>query len=282
MITLKGIDMKSKTIISLDKISFMYPNQTIFKELSIQIQEGEWVAIVGANGSGKTTLAKILSGLLQIESGTFEIIGQTVTPENFVELRRQVGMVFQNPDDQFVGVTVRDDIAFGLENHQLSREIMLERIEKYAKKIEIDEFLEREPHALSGGQKQRVAIASVLALEPEIMIFDESTSMLDPHARHEVMDVIQGLHQKEQKTILTITHDLEEAMLADRMIVLHDGEVVADDKTLTIFANETLDLTKYRLNLPFYIAVSRALKQAGKLDHIYHTQEGLVKALCNK
>ncbi|MGL4953831.1 MAG: energy-coupling factor transporter ATPase [Culicoidibacterales bacterium] len=274
--------MKSKTIISLDKISFMYPNQTIFKELSIQIQEGEWVAIVGANGSGKTTLAKILSGLLQIESGTFEIIGQTVTPENFVELRRQVGMVFQNPDDQFVGVTVRDDIAFGLENHQLSREIMLERIEKYAKKIEIDEFLEREPHALSGGQKQRVAIASVLALEPEIMIFDESTSMLDPHARHEVMDVIQGLHQKEQKTILTITHDLEEAMLADRMIVLHDGEVVADDKPLTIFANETLDLTKYRLNLPFYIAVSRALKQAGKLDHIYHTQEGLVKALCNK
>lgn len=279
---LKGIDMKNRTIISLDKISFSYQNQKNFEKLSIQIQEGEWVAIVGANGSGKTTLAKILSGLLTIDSGNFEIMGTTVTSDNFIELRRQVGMVFQNPDDQFVGVTVRDDIAFGLENHQLSREVMLERIEKYAKKIEISEFLEREPHALSGGQKQRVAIASVLALEPQIMIFDEATSMLDPHARHEVMDVIQNLHQKEQKTILTITHDLEEAILADRMIILHQGEIVVDGNPLEIFADETLDLTKYRLKLPFYIALSQALKKAGKLTALYHTKEGLVTALCNK
>lgn len=274
--------MNKKEIISLENISFAYPNYAVFEQLSIQIREGEWVAVVGANGSGKTTLAKILSGLLQIEAGSFKIMTETVTPENFVELRKKVGMVFQNPDDQFVGVTVRDDIAFGLENHQLSRETMIERIMTYADKIEISAFLDREPHALSGGQKQRVAIASVLALEPEIMIFDESTSMLDPYARQEVMDVIQTLHKEEQKTILTITHDLEEALLADRMIVLHDGEIVADANPLEIFADETLDLTQYRLQVPFYIAVSKELKKAGKINQLYHTKEGLVAALCNR
>lgn len=274
--------MNKREIISLENITFAYPGYSVFEKLSIQIHEGEWVAIVGANGSGKTTLAKILSGLLQIEAGSFKIMTEEVTTENFVELRKKVGMVFQNPDDQFVGVTVRDDIAFGLENHQLPRETMIERIQLYAEKIEISNFLEREPHALSGGQKQRVAIASVLALEPEIMIFDESTSMLDPYARHEVMEVIQTLHQKEQKTILTITHDLEEAILADRMIVLHEGAIVADGRPLDIFADETLDLTAYRLQLPFYIAVSKALKQSGKITQLYHTKEGLVTALCNK
>lgn len=274
--------MKQKEIISLEKIEFSYPNQPIFTDLSIQIHEGEWVAIVGANGSGKTTLAKILSGLVGIETGTFKIMNQTVTSENFTTLRRQVGMVFQNPEDQFVGVSVRDDIAFGLENHQLPRETMTERIHMYAKKIEIEAFLDREPHALSGGQKQRVAIASVLALEPEIMIFDESTSMLDPHARHEVMAVIQKLHHEEAKTILTITHDLEEALLADRMIILSEGAIVADGQPLAIFADETIDLTQYRLQLPFYIALSKALKAQGRIKTLTHTQEGLVAALCNK
>ncbi|MGL4624212.1 MAG: energy-coupling factor transporter ATPase [Culicoidibacterales bacterium] len=274
--------MKKKEILSLENIVFAYPNYSVFEGLSIQIHEGEWVAIVGANGSGKTTLAKILSGLIQVEKGTFKITDELVTTDNFVELRKKVGMVFQNPDDQFVGVTVRDDIAFGLENHQLSREIMQERIQEYATKVEIIDFLDREPHALSGGQKQRVAIASVLALEPQIMIFDESTSMLDPHARQEVMDVVQTLHIDDQKTILTITHDLEEALLADRMIVLHDGKIVADAPPLEIFSDETLDLTAYRLQLPFYIAVSKALKQAGKISKLYHTKEGLVSALCNR
>ena len=233
-------------MLSLEHISFAYPTHTVFEKLSLQIFEGEWVAIVGANGSGKTTLAKILSGLIQIETGKFVIMDEEVTKHNFELLRRKVGMVFQNPDDQFVGVTVRDDIAFGLENHQLSREIMENRIDTYAKKIEVEDFLDREPHVLSGGQKQRVAIASVLALEPEIMIFDESTSMLDPHAKNEVMDVIHTLHQNDKKTILTITHDLEEALLADRMIILHDGQIVADGYPKDIFNDPTINMDTYR------------------------------------
>lgn len=269
-------------MLSLEHISFAYPTHTVFEKLSLQIFEGEWVAIVGANGSGKTTLAKILSGLIQIETGKFVIMDEEVTKHNFELLRRKVGMVFQNPDDQFVGVTVRDDIAFGLENHQLSREIMENRIDTYAKKIEVEDFLDREPHVLSGGQKQRVAIASVLALEPEIMIFDESTSMLDPHAKNEVMDVIHTLHQNDKKTILTITHDLEEALLADRMIILHDGQIVADGYPKDIFNDPTINMDTYRLQLPYYIHMSRTLQSLGYIDEASDTLEGIVSLICDK
>ncbi len=274
--------MNKKKMLSLEHISFAYPTHTVFEKLSLQIFEGEWVAIVGANGSGKTTLAKILSGLIQIETGKFVIMDEEVTKHNFELLRRKVGMVFQNPDDQFVGVTVRDDIAFGLENHQLSREIMENRIDTYAKKIEVEDFLDREPHVLSGGQKQRVAIASVLALEPEIMIFDESTSMLDPHAKNEVMDVIHTLHQNDKKTILTITHDLEEALLADRMIILHDGQIVADGYPKDIFNDPTINMDTYRLQLPYYIHMSRTLQSLGYIDEASDTLEGIVSLICDK
>lgn len=274
--------MNKKKMLSLEHISFAYPTHTVFEKLSLQIFEGEWVAIVGANGSGKTTLAKILSGLIQIETGKFVIMDEEVTKHNFELLRRKVGMVFQNPDDQFVGVTVRDDIAFGLENHQLSREIMENRIDTYAKKIEVEDFLDREPHMLSGGQKQRVAIASVLALEPEIMIFDESTSMLDPHAKNEVMDVIHTLHQNDKKTILTITHDLEEALLADRMIILHDGQIVADGYPKDIFNDPTINMDTYRLQLPYYIHMSRTLQSLGYIDEASDTLEGIVSLICDK
>lgn len=274
--------MNKKKMLSLEHISFAYPTHTVFEKLSLQIFEGEWVAIVGANGSGKTTLAKILSGLIQIETGKFVIMDEEVTKHNFELLRRKVGMVFQNPDDQFVGVTVRDDIAFGLENHQLSREIMENRIDTYAKKIEVEDFLDREPHVLSGGQKQRVAIASVLALEPEIMIFDESTSMLDPHAKNEVMDVIHTVHQNDKKTILTITHDLEEALLADRMIILHDGQIVADGYPKDIFNDPTINMDTYRLQLPYYIHMSRTLQSLGYIDEASDTLEGIVSLICDK
>ena len=225
-------------IIEFKNVSFSYDesekeNKDVIKNISFNINPGEMIAILGHNGSGKSTIAKLIMGLLVPSSGHIYLDNVDITDESIKEkeldlLHAKMGIIFQNPDNQFVGVTVKDDIAFGLENHQVPRNEMIEKINKYAKLVDMDEYLDKNPEALSGGQKQRVAIAGVLAMETEVIIFDEATSMLDPKGTKEIIDMIKKLKNDYDKTIITITHNLEEAVFADRVLVINNGKIVLD------------------------------------------------------
>ncbi|MFV8214835.1 energy-coupling factor transporter ATPase, partial [Streptococcus pluranimalium] len=190
------------------------------KDVSFHVKPGEWISIVGHNGSGKSTTARLLDGLLLAESGKITIAGKELTEDNIWTIRQDIGMVFQNPDNQFVGATVEDDVAFGLENKGISHSEMATRVEEALKLVDMASFRRREPARLSGGQKQRVAIAGAIAVRPKIIIFDESTSMLDPEGRQELLSTIQKIRQEFQLTILSITHDLDEVVMSDRVIVM--------------------------------------------------------------
>ena len=194
---------------------FSYDKKTtIFSGLSFHVEEGEYVSLIGHNGSGKSTLAKLIIGLLEAKEGKIEVFDQVLNEETVYQIRKNVGIIFQNPDNQFIGSTVEDDIAFGLENHLVPNDKMDDIILEYATKVGMDEFLKKEPSSLSGGQKQRVAIAGVLAMKPRLIIMDESTSMLDPKGKKEIRDLIVKLRQENPSlTILSITHDIEEAYL---------------------------------------------------------------------
>lgn len=218
-------------LVELKNISFQYePKEKILDDLSISFHEGELTAILGHNGSGKSTLAKIIMGLLLPNSGSIYINQTEVTEKNIDNFRNHMGIIFQNPDNQFVGVTVEDDVAFGMENREIPREEMKKRILDSLRLVNMSEYREANPEELSGGQKQRVAIAGVVAMDPELIIFDESTSMLDPLGTKEVNQMIYTLKKNTSKTILMITHNLEEALYADRVIVLNQGRIVLDDK----------------------------------------------------
>lgn len=225
-------------VIDIKDLSFYYAEEEgyVIKDFNLTIKKGEWVTILGHNGSGKSTLSKLIIGLLQKKSGTIEVMGNLLQ-DNEYEIREHIGIVFQNPDNQFVGSTVRDDIAFGLENKCLPREEMQHRIDKYADMVNMSDFLGKEPHNLSGGEKQRVAIAGVLAMDTDIIILDEATSMLDPKGKNEVIETIKQLSDGD-KTIITITHDLSEAVLSDRLIVLNKGQIVLDGTPLEVFKEE--------------------------------------------
>lgn len=215
--------------IELKDISFSYEKDAlVLDNLSLTIEEGQMVAILGHNGSGKSTLSKIIMGLLEPKSGEVFVDGVKYEGDEFDKIRDKMGIIFQNPDNQFVGVTVQDDIAFGLENRRVPREEMIERINKYAKVVSMEDYLLTNPENLSGGQKQRVAIAGVLAMETDVIIFDESTSMLDPKGTKEINQMIKMLKEEQNKTIISITHNLEEAVYADRVIVLNGGKIVLD------------------------------------------------------
>ncbi len=208
--------------------------------VSLNIEKGEYVCILGHNGSGKSTLAKLIAGLLKARRGTIKINDIILSEETIDDLRHMIGIVFQNPDSQFVGVTVIDDMAFGLENRNIEKDKMLELIDEYSKKVSMHNFLDRNPEQLSGGEKQRVAIAGILAMNPELIIFDEATSMLDPQGIREVMEVVKTL--KKEKTIISITHNLNEAQLADRVLVMNNGVIVMDGTPEDVFNN--VDLLK--------------------------------------
>ena len=225
------------SLIELRNVSFEYKKdaQTL-KNVSFSVDEGEFLCILGHNGSGKSTIAKLITGLIKAKSGEVVIDGTVLSEETIDDVRMKLGIIFQNPDNQFVGITVKDDIAFGLENRNLPREEMLSRIEKYSKLVHMESFLDRNPDSLSGGEKQRVAIAGVLACEPEIIVFDESTSMLDPKSVKEVLDTIKEL--KKERTIIYITHNLNEALLADKVIVMNRGEVILQGTPKDIFNSQ--------------------------------------------
>ena len=238
-------------IIEIKDLSFSYREDIdALKKVNLTIKKGEWISILGHNGSGKSTLAKLIIGLLKADEGEIFVDGILLTEDTVHEIRRKIGIVFQNPDNQFVGVTVEDDIAFGMENLNFERLDMLDKIEEFSKKVDMFEYLKKEPHALSGGQKQRVAIAGILAMNTDIIIFDEATSMLDPKGRESIMEYIRGLN-KEGKTIISITHDMKEAVNSDRILILKEGEVLAIGETNTILNDkETLNSSNLELLLP--------------------------------
>ena len=222
------------SILEVKNLSFEYrKNLQALKDVSFSMEQGEFLCILGHNGSGKSTLAKLITGLLKPTSGEILIDGISLNEKTVEDLRLKVGIIFQNPDNQFVGITVKDDIAFGLENRNISRIEMLEKIDKYAKIIGVEHLLSRNPESLSGGEKQKVAIAGILACEPEIIIFDESTSMLDPKSVKELLSTVKML--KGNKTIIYITHNLDEALLADRVIVMNKGSVSLIGTTHEVF-----------------------------------------------
>ncbi|MGA9288138.1 MAG: energy-coupling factor ABC transporter ATP-binding protein [Anaerobacillus sp.] len=269
-------------LITVQHVSFRYQEEHpyVLRDVSLSVQKGEWLAIVGHNGSGKSTLARLLNGLLQPEKGDVLVESFNSREEESIwEIRRRVGIVFQNPDNQFVGTSVRDDVAFGLENNGMAREKMLDRISESVKKVRMEDFLDQEPHRLSGGQKQRVAIAGIIALRPSIVILDEATSMLDPAGRKEVLQTMRELKEEEGMTVISITHDLEEAAQADRMIVMNAGEVIDEGLPIDVFQKGEM-LEEIGLDLPFPLQVQRALSEKGyDFSKLTLSQEELVNEL---
>ena len=261
-------------------LKFSYDNKnTIFSGLSFNVEVGEYVSLIGHNGSGKSTLAKLIIGLLEAKGGSIEVFGQELSVDTIYEIRKNVGIVFQNPDNQFIGSTVEDDIAFGLENHLVPSSKMDEIILEYATKVGMEEFLKNEPTNLSGGQKQRVAIAGVLAMHPKLIIMDESTSMLDPKGRKEIRDLILKLREEDPSlTILSITHDIEEAYLSSRVIVLNKGNVVYNGKPSEVFTHED-ELKEMNLDIPFAHKLKKELERKG-IKLYSSSEEGMVKELC--
>lgn len=252
----------------------------VIRHLNLSIKENEKVAIIGKNGSGKSTLAKLISGLLPCEKGRIFIDDEELTTGNILELRKKIGMVFQNPENQFVGMTVKEDVAFGLENQGIKREEMLLRISNILAKVGMENFANLEPQHLSGGQKQRVAIASAMVLEPSILILDEATSMLDPVGRKEMISLVQTLHKQQPFTLVMITHDMNEAILADRIVVLDQGEIVLDGAPRELLSNHSDTLKKLGFPAPFTIEVAMALKEQGiSFDSLPLNQKELISGL---
>ncbi len=271
-------------ILSFNNVSFSYTPEVkdarkAVQNVSFTINEGEWISIVGHNGSGKSTMVKIISGLLFPQEGEVHVMKNVLTEENLWETRTQIGMVFQNPDNQFVGATVQDDVAFALENNGVPHEEMVKRVHTSLKQVNMDSFLNHEPHHLSGGQKQRVAIAGALAMRPKILILDEATAMLDPQGRAEVLNTVQELREETRLTVLSITHDVEEALLADRILFMNDGKKYAEGSPQEVFSLGD-KLVEFGLELPFAMRMTKLLKANGvSLIGEHMTEEELVNDL---
>ena len=266
-----------KSIIDVKNLSFRYKESQEYydvKDITFHVKRGEWLSIVGHNGSGKSTTVRLIDGLLEAESGEIVIDGQRLTEENIWNIRRQIGMVFQNPDNQFVGATVEDDVAFGLENQGLSRQEMKKRVEEALDLVGMSDFKKREPARLSGGQKQRVAIAGVVALRPAILILDEATSMLDPEGRRELIETVKGIRKDYDMTVISITHDLEEVAMSDRVLVMKKGEIESTSSPRELFSRNDLD--QIGLDDPFANQLKHSLSQNGyDLPENYLTESEL-------
>lgn len=249
--------------ISFQDVSFSYGEGSFkLERFDLSVEEGEFLAVLGHNGSGKSTLARLCNGLLTAEGGVVSAFGIPVTEDNLYEIRRRVGVVFQNPDNQTVSSVVEDDVAFGAENIGLEREEIGRRIGFALSAVGMEEYRHATVSRLSGGQKQRIAIAGVLALRPDVLVLDESTAMLDPRGRREIMEVIKRLHDREKITVILITHFMEEALLADRAIVMNDGKLVMEGTPQDIFRRHE-ELLAYNLALPRIGEICRRLRAGG-------------------
>lgn len=267
-------------ILEVKDLNFSYEEEgKTIDNVSFSVEEGSYTTIVGHNGSGKSTIAKLIMGLLESASGAITIDGIVLNNENLAKIRSRIGIVFQNPDNQFIGATVRDDIAFGLENHCVEPSMMDEIIDTNAALVKMSDFMDQEPTHLSGGQKQRVAIAGVLAMKPKLLIFDEATSMLDPDGKDEIKKVIMKLHKESSLTILSITHDIDEVSSSDYVVALDQGKVVLTGTPQEVFQQEK-KLKEMKLDIPFSLKIADELKKRGVTVDRCITMEGMVNELC--
>lgn len=268
-------------IIEVKNLKYKYnqeDEQYTLNDVSFHVKQGEWLSIIGHNGSGKSTTVRLIDGLLEAESGDIYIDGDALTIDNVWDKRRLIGMVFQNPDNQFVGATVEDDVAFGLENQGIPLEEMRSRVDEALELVGMTDFKTREPARLSGGQKQRVAIAGVVALRPKIIILDEATSMLDPEGRLDLIKIVREIKERHGMTVISITHDLDEVALSDRVIVMKNGQFESISTPNELFMRE--DLVDLDLDRPFTTELASSLRQTGlDLPLRYFTEEELEETL---
>ena len=270
-------------VIQLENVDFSYDkNINVIKNVSLSINEGEHVAIIGHNGSGKSTLAKLFNGLIKPDSGSVKVMGLDVGDKKQVfEVRKKVGVVFQNPDNQLIASIVEDDIAFGPENLGIDRKEIANRIDFALKSVGMEKFRHSSPTRLSGGQKQRIAIAGVLALKPSVLVLDESTAMLDPQGRYEVLSVAKSLNKEQGTTVINITHYMDEVVSADRVLVVSNGEIVLSGTPQQIFSQKDKVL-EYGLELPLSTIIADKLNEVGvNLGGQILTEQELSKELEN-
>ncbi|NQR00967.1 energy-coupling factor transporter ATPase [Streptococcus suis] len=270
-----------ENIIEVTNLKYKYDQEDekyTLNDVSFHVKQGEWLSIIGHNGSGKSTTVRLIDGLLEAESGDIYISGDKLTADNVWEKRRLIGMVFQNPDNQFVGATVEDDVAFGLENQGVPLEEMRVRVQEALELVGMANFKKREPARLSGGQKQRVAIAGTVALRPNIVILDEATSMLDPEGRLELIRIVKEIKDQHNMTVISITHDLDEVALSDRVIVMKNGQIESTSTPAELFMRD--DLIELDLEQPFTANLAESLRQAGiAIPLRYFTEEELEETL---
>jgi energy-coupling factor transport system ATP-binding protein len=273
---------KQAKAVIFEHINFGYvDNVKNLDDINFDIYENEYVCIIGHNGSGKSTLSKVLTGLLQPQSGHIELFGQAINRSNIKTLRDNIGIVFQNPDNQFIGLTAEDDIAFGLENRKVDPNRMYNIIEQVANTVKIKDLLKLDASRLSGGQKQRVAIASVLAINPKIIIFDESTAMLDPKSKNELKQLMLILKNNFNKTVISITHDMEEVVNADRVIILQNGKLIKSGSPTQIFEDSDF-LHNISLDIPFTLKLSKLLHDQHLIDKPTLQLDNLIDQICQK
>lgn len=277
--------MTISNAIDFKDVTFTYPESKapVLKKINFKVKKGSWTALIGHNGSGKSTISKLINGLLLPDKDSGSVItvsGMNLNSENVWDIREKVGIVFQNPDNQFVGATVGDDVAFGLENRGVPRDQMVQTVKKVLSDVGMLDYIDAEPANLSGGQKQRVAIAGILAVEPEIIILDESTSMLDPSGRDQILKIIKRLMSEKNLTILSITHDIDEADMADNVIVLNDGKILAQASPTEIFSQIEMP-RQIGLDIPFVDKLIYKLNQLGiTIPKDVQTKDELKQYLC--
>ena len=256
--------MPSMSKLEIKNLCFSYDQEhLVIDDISFKVEKGSFVCLLGHNGSGKSTLAKLIVGLLEKKSGQIFFDDEEMDKKTIKKLQTKTALVFQNPDNQFIGSTVEDDIAFGLENRQFPHEKMQEEIELFADSVNMLDYLKKEPINLSGGQKQRVALAGALILRPEILILDEATSMLDPKGKSTVRKVIDKIHKENPElTIVSITHDIDEALLADQVFILSKGKLVASGTPQKVLRDRDM-LLSYKLEQPFIYRFERKIAEMG-------------------
>lgn len=277
--------MTTDNIIKIKNISFTYPesDSPAIDQLSFEIPRGSWTSIIGHNGSGKSTIVRLINGLLvpnENEDSFIEVDGTKLTDDSVWDIRNKVGVVFQNPDNQFVGATVADDVAFGLENRGVPRSEMVELVPEAIKAVGMTDYTHTEPANLSGGQKQRVAIAGIIAIRPKVIILDEATSMLDPEGRDRILKTVHQMQDDYNLTVIAITHDIDEASLADNVIVMDDGHLITQGTPKDVFAQAKL-LKEIGLDIPFYMQVKQALlEDEFPIPEQVNSEKELIKYLC--
>jgi len=268
-------------IIKVDHVSYTYDKTHIVpNDLSFEVNEGDYVTILGPNGSGKSTLVKLLVGLYPLKEGTIEIFGKQLNKDTINELRQDIGIVFQNPDNQFIAQSVEDDVAFGLENRNIKREEMKEIIFSSLKKVDLLDYFDKEPTMLSGGQKQRAAIAGVIALNPSILILDEATSMCDPKSKREILELINEMRKNNPSlTILSITHDVNDALDSSKVLVMNKGKMLIYDTPDKVFKEAKL-LKDNSLKMPLFYELKNELEQNGFDVSNAKTLDDLKEIIC--